>query len=51
LAANLDVEISLNGNPIKDIISPMYKNQKEYLINKATSDPTNVRQHPNKNYI
>lgn len=43
---NLEVDISLNGNPNKDTNSPKYRNQKEYLTNKDINAPINVSMHP-----
>lgn len=46
LAVNFDADINLKGNPINDIISPAYKNQKDFVINKLTIDPIKVNAHP-----
>jgi hypothetical protein len=43
LAVNLDVDMSLNGNPTNEISSPAYRNQNEYLMNIDMNAPVNVQ--------
>jgi hypothetical protein len=43
---NLDADINRKGKPIKEIICPIKKNQKEIFMKTAKMDPINVSRQP-----
>lgn len=46
-AANCDAHINRNGNPMREISSPKYRNQNETLTSRLVIAPIKVSKHPN----